>query len=380
MNKTTKTILGVVIVIILAFLVWYGASQKPQAPVSKEPIKIGVIQPLTGPGSEYGLATQKGLDLAIEEINGQGGILGKPVKLIYEDSRCDPKTGITAFQKLLSIDKVEKILIGEMCSSVTLALAPIAQEQNLLLISSGSSAPKISDYSNVFRTWPSDALQGEFLAKFASDNLKFNKVAILYINNDYGVGLKNAFKKEFESKRGKVVAEEAVPEGATDVKTQLIKVKNLNPQGVFLATYAKETAQILKQAKELGFSTQFFGGEGAKDPLVIEIAKEGAEGFICTIPGTSSTEKRKHFLEAYKAKYNEEPGITADSAYDIPFVIKVAAEKCGNLDVDCLKRELINIKDFEGASGLISFNENGDLVGRNYDLFQVKNGQFMPYE
>lgn len=211
--------------------------------------------------------------------------------------------------------------------------------------------------------------------------LNLSKVGIIYINNDYGGGLKDAFQKEFEKKGGKVVITEAIPEAASDVKTQLIKIKSKNPEGVFLATFAKEMGLILKQAKELDVSPRFFGGEGTKDLSVIEIGGEGSEGLIGTIPATVSGEERNFFLDRFQEVYGQEPGITADAAYDIPFLLKQAIEECASFsDVDCLKSKLLEIKEFEGASGKIEFDVNGDVVGKSYDLIQIKNGQFIPYE
>ena len=345
---------------------------------SEETLKIGVITPLTGPGSEYGTATQKNLELALEKINQQGGINGKKVELIYEDSKCEPRTGVSALKKLTSIDKTN-LIIGTVCSSVTLALTPIVEEQNLLIISSGSSNPKISQYPNTFRTWPSDALQGEFLAKSVAEDLKLKKAAIIFINNDYGVGLKDAFKEGFEQLGGEITAIEVIPEAATDTKTQLTKIKATNPEGVFLASYAKEAGLILKQAKELDFSTQFFGSEGVKDTSIFEISKGGSEELLFSVPETGSSEKRENYLNEFRERYNEYPGITGDSAYDILFLLKEI--DCNDFsDTDCLKKGLLNLENFQGVTGNINFDENGDLIGKTYKLMQVKNSEFVDYE
>lgn len=383
MSKTAKTVVGAIVAVIIIGGIWIGAknAKKPQSPneAEKETIKIGAILPLTGPASEYGIATQKGLDLAIKEINSRDGINGHKIQLVYEDDKCEPQVGITALNKLTLVDNVN-IIIGSVCSSVTLALAPSIQEKNLLLISSGASNPRISSYSNIFRTWPSDALQGKYLAKVVKEKINLNKVAIIYINNDYGVGLKDAFKEEFLKQDGNIIAEEAISEGAMDVKAQLTKIKNLSPDGVFLASFAKEMGVILKQSNELSFISQFLGGEGTKDESVLEIGGQGAEGLIGTIPAFSDSNIRSSFLNSFKNEYGVEPGITADSAYDIPSALKYSIEKCQeNQDINCIKNELSSVQ-FEGASGLISFDENGDLKNKTYDLITIKNGQFIPYE
>lgn len=370
-----KIILIIIAILVVVGIVWYGVNKRTIGE-----IKIGVITALTGPGAEYGTATQKGLDLAVQKINNEGGINGRLMRLIYEDDKCDSQTSLVALQKLTGVDKTN-IIIGSVCSSVVLTMAPVVQEKNLLLISSGASNPKISQYPNVFRTWPSDALQGEFLAKFIAETMKLKRVGIIFLNNDYGVGLRDAFQKDFQQKGGNMVAAEAMAIDESDARTQLGKIKSANPEGVFLATYARQMGIILKQAKELGFSAQFFGGEGTQDPSVIEIGKEGAEGLIGTVPATANSQTRDKFLADFQKTYNEEPGITADSAYDIPFILKEVMQKCNNYsDIDCLKDNLLQIKDFSGASGIINFDANGDLVGKTYNLITIKNGQFVPYE
>ena len=170
---------------------------------------------------------------------------------------------------------------------------------------------------------------------------------------------------------------EAVSQDSTDVRTEITKIKQHNPEAVFLATYSRQMGFILKQAKALNFSTVFIGGEGTKDNTLIEVAGQGAEELIGLVPSVPETGTRSAFLAAFKEKYNDEPGLTADSAYDIPYLLKIAMEECEDIyDVDCLKNELLQINKYEGASGIITFDENGDLAEKTYAVVTVKNGKF----
>jgi len=362
------------VLIILAFFLAGCVQEQPQ---EQGVIKIGVIAPLTGPAAEYGVATQKALLLAEKQVNDAGGINGKRIELFFEDDECEPAKAITAFNKLAKVDGI-RIIAGTVCSSVTLALAPLAEENSVLLISSGSSNPRIScagDY--IFRTWPSDALQGKFLAQFVEENFQGKSVAIIYMNNDYGAGLKGAFEENFS---GKIVSAESFEQGATDFRAQLAKTAEAKPDIIFLASYAKEIGRILKQSEELGINAQFIGGEGTKDQSVLDAAGNAAEGIIGTIPHAENSAAREKFISDFNKEYGTEPGITADAAYDIIGLLKVAIGKCGSADsTECLKNALYAIKNYDGASGKISFDGKGD-VQKTYDLITVKQGQFVPYE
>ena len=161
-------------------------------------IKIGVILPLTGPGAPYGQAEREGIELAINQFNAGGVVNGKrKIRLIIEDSKTEPASGVSAINKLIQLDKV-KVVIGDLASSVTLAMAPIAESHKVLLITPGASNPKISDAGDyIFRLYPSDDYQGKLLAKWASTK-GINQVGIIHINNDFGFGLKDKFKSDFE--------------------------------------------------------------------------------------------------------------------------------------------------------------------------------------
>src|SRR2546423_5646168 len=180
---------------LVAVMAFSNCGKKPE----DEIIKIGCLVSTTGSGARWGQNSRKGIDLAAEEINAGGGVNGKKIQVIYEDTQTDPKTAVSAFRKLVDVDGV-KTCIADVISSDVLAVAPIANEKNVPLISPGASSPEITNAGDfVFRNWPSDALQGEEAAKLAFNQLGWHKVGIFYINNEYGKGLRQVFGNGFKS-------------------------------------------------------------------------------------------------------------------------------------------------------------------------------------
>ncbi len=343
-------------------------------------IKVGAICPLTGDAAVYGQWFKNGIDLALEEINSQGGIKNRKLIVIYEDSRADPKEGISAVQKLITVHNVSAI-IGAMASSVTLAIAPIAEKNKVVLLSPASSAPKITyagDY--VFRNWSSDVFEGKIMVDFAYEKLDIKRVAVLYINNEYGVGIKDVFETYFRKRGGMVVNSESYEQGATDFRTQLTKIKSKQPEAIYLPTMAKEAGQILRQAQEIGVQAQFLSIMGVEAPIVLKVAGKAAEGVIYSYPGfdpESPSEIVQRFQAKYMAKYGEKAEAFAAHSYDALKIIASAIEKA-DCNADGIKNVLYEIKDFPGVTGQTTFDENGDVI-KPVMIKVIKDGKFAPY-
>ena len=326
-------------------------------------IKIGAILPLTGDAALYGESIKKGINLAVEEINEKGGIKARKVLVIYEDSKAVPAEGVSAYKKLIDIQKVP-VIIGDAISSVTLAIAPIAEKEKVVVLSPLSSAPAITHAGDfIFRNVPSDLLGGKVAAHFAVKNQSLNSLAVLFINNDFGVGLKKAFSNEVKALGGKIVASEAYEQGSTDFRTQLVKIKKANPNAIFLVGY-REAPQILIQAKELGLKVEFLGTGLLEDPNVVKVAKEAAEGvFFTQLQYTPDSPDPivRNFVETFEKRYKAEPDIIAAYGYDAMKVLTFAMAK-SNLTSESIKEQLYRITEFKGVTGEISFDENGDVI------------------
>lgn len=366
------TVIAVVIASLMAFSV--GCVKKEE----KE-IKIGAILPLTGDAALYGDSIKKGVDLALIQINSKGGIKGRPVTVIYEDSKAVPADGVAAFQKLVDFNRVIAV-IGDAVSSVTLAFAPIAEKNRVVVLSPLSSAPALTNAGDfIFRNVPSDLYGGRVAAYFAVKDQGWQKLAILYINNDFGVGLKRVFSENVESfgSKSKIVAGEAYEPGARDFRTQLLKIRATNPEAIFIVGYG-EVPQILIQAKEIGLKTKILGTGLLEDPNVIKVAKEAAEGIYFTqlqYDANSNDPLVMTFVGTFNKKYNAKPDIIAAYGYDAVELLSFAIER-SNLTSEGIRDQLYKVKNFHGVTGDFTFDKSGDVI-QPLGIKTVRNGQFV---
>ncbi|NQU85982.1 MAG: penicillin-binding protein activator, partial [Mariniphaga sp.] len=290
-----KKIIGLLLVIL-----FFSACQTDK----KESIQIGAILPLSGDVAVYGKSLQNGMNLALDEYHKHNPD-GMKVRIIYEDSKADPKLAVSSFEKLSAINKC-KLVLGGFSSSEVLSIAPIAEKNRIVLISPTASSPSITtagDY--IFRTTPSDNFDGGIMSKFVFNNLNLRNVAILFINNDYGHGIANIFKEKFEKFGGKVVIEKSFESGTKDFKTQLITIKDKHPDGLYIIA-ASELGNILRQKAELALNVEVFTVGLAENPKVIEIAGKGADNVFYSYPSFQVNSDNKivqKFVTDYKNKY-----------------------------------------------------------------------------
>ncbi|MFA5023182.1 MAG: ABC transporter substrate-binding protein [Candidatus Paceibacterota bacterium] len=372
MSKTYKYLIAIIVIIIIIAGIWYLGA-KPTTPVATGPIKIGWIGALTGGAADYGINMKLAVELGAEEINGAGGINGRKVEIISEDGKCDPAVAVTAAQKLIDIDKVQAIITGA-CSSETLAIAPIAEKNKIVVVAPGSSAPALTiagDY--IFRDYPSDNYQGNLAADYVYNNLKVKKVALLSCQNDYCAGIKKVFGDKLASLGGKIVADEEFPMGSADLKTQLTKIKGTNPDLVYFIAYPTESIVGLKQIKQLNIKAKIMGADGWVDDKIYKGAGSAAENILFTVP-VSPTNKKLEVAMAGKTGKTGAVTIGVPQSYDaISILIKVIKDV--GYDGTSIKNALYTIKDYPGTSGSISFDSNGDLVKADYVIKTVENGQ-----
>ena len=338
-------------------------------------IKIGAILPLTGDGAKYGEEDKNGFEIAISECN------NKNIKIIYEDDQGNSKGGVTAFNKLNSTDK-PSIIIGLMYSSVALAVAPLGENNKVVLLSTTASSPDLTNAGDYFfRNWPSDIYEGEEIAEFTYSKLNLKQGAIFTVNLDYGVGLTKVFEQVFKSLGGEITNIEYYNQGDTDFRTKLIKLKSDKPEFIYLPGYYTEIGQLLKQAKELNFNTQFLSCVGFDNPKVIDIAGNSANGVIFSRPYYNPESNEivvKNFVDKYIKKYGEKPGIYSAHAYDALRIVIKAIEIGGNSS-EGIKDALYKIKDFPGVTGETSFDANGDVL-KPIQIMKVEKEEFVNYK
>ncbi len=375
MRKTTAA--GIIVILVaLAFSTYYLTKDLNRS----DRITIGAILPLTGDAASYGIAIKQGIESALRKINSKGGIKGTPLSVIYEDDKADPKEGVSAINKLISINKVHAI-IGAVPSSVTLAIAPIAEKNRVVLLSPASSSPRLTSAGDyIFRNYPSDTLEGKLVAQYVVNN-KYSSSAVITINNDYGNGLDEVFSKEYVSLKGHIVMDEKYNEGETDFRTILAKVKEANPKCIFIVGYSKELGRLVRQARELGIKTQFFSTVNFYDKQSIVSGGTAVEGVVFSSPVfdvNSHQPAVADFVAEYKKAYNENPDVWAAHGYDALLLV-VEAMNTRGVSSDNIRDGLYSIKDFPGVSGVTTFDKNGDVI-KQARFLTVKNGEFVPVE
>lgn len=372
--KKLWIIIGIVVALILAVLFVTQTKKEPKE------IRIGAILPLTGDAAFYGQSIRRGIDLAVEQIRSKAGTKGRTIMVVYEDSKAVPADGVAAFQKLIDVDRVVAI-IGDAVSSVTLAFAPIAERNKVVVLSPLSSAPALTNAGDfIFRNVPSDLYGGGVAAHFAVKDQGWKKLGILYINNDFGVGLKQVFSENAERLGSKIVASEAFEQRATDFRTQLLKIKSTSPEAIFVVGY-QEVPQILIQAKEMGLKTKFLGTGLLEDPNVIKVAKEAAEGIYFTQLQYDATSKDPlviDFVGTFTKNYNSKPDIISAYGYDAMKVLAYAMEM-SNLTSESIRDQMYKVKNFHGVTGDITFDKNGDVI-QPMGIKTVRKGEFVWYK
>ncbi|MBO9667463.1 MAG: ABC transporter substrate-binding protein [Bdellovibrio sp.] len=328
-------------------------------------ITIGEYDSLTGSDATFGLSTNKGVRLAFDEINAAGGVKGKKLALITLDDQGKNEEAAAAVTRLITQNKVTAI-IGGVASGRSKAAAPIAQAKGVPFVSPSSTNPdvtKAGDY--VFRVCFIDPFQGSVMAKFAQENLKAKKVAILRdVKNDYSVGLADAFATDFKKRGGEIVTDVSYQAGDIDFKAQLTQIRSKNPDAIYVPGYYTEVGLIAQQARQLGIKAPLMGGDGWDSDKLSEIGKEAINGnYYSNHYTVESTDPAvTEFIKKFKAKYNETPDALAALGYDAAKILAAAMERAPDLSGKSIRDELAKTKDFPAVTGKITLNENRDAV------------------
>ncbi len=325
-------------------------------------IKIGSIGPLAGPVAVYGVECKNGIDLAVAEINAAGGVNGQLLEIIAEDDEGNPEKSVSAYKKLVTKDGV-KFIIGSLTSGCTQAITQSAQAQKVVQIAPAATAPAITDAGNyIFRACFIDPFQGTVGGKFSAENLNAKTAAILYdIGNDYSVGLKENFVKEFERLGGKVLATESYNTGDKDFNAQITKIKNVTPDVIYLPDYYGTVALIAKQLRAQGITKPIVGADGW-DGLTENAGEEVLNGFYSNHYAIDSdSEAVKKFVAAFKEKYNKLPNSFAALGYDSVYMLKDALVKAGKTDSAAV-RDALEATNGDYVTGHLTFDEKRNPI------------------
>jgi len=361
-------------------------------PALAQDVKIGGLFPMTGDLQAYGSTAKQGVELAVKEINANGGVLGEDLKAAFADTKTTPQAGVDAANKLVSIDNVAGI-VGAMSSGVTISVArAVTSSKGVPQVSNASTSPTITtleDNGYLFRTVPSDALQGRVLGNLAYDK-GYRTLSTLYVNNAYGEGLADTFKVQFEKRGGTVAASLPYEKGKASYRGEIADAEKGGAEAMALIGYPQNGTTIIRQALQQGNFDEFIFTDGMKAPEVPEqIGGTFLDNSLGIVPAAPQGEGAAHFEKAFKNAYGElPPKPFIDTAYDGAYLLALAMQKAGSTDGQAVRDALSEVANppgktvrpgtwaaarralekgkqvnYEGAAGSQDFDENGDVPG-----------------
>ncbi len=365
---------------ILASIVLLAAGSIACAEESPD-IRIGVLVSRTGSGTPYGNSIQRGIDLAVGEINAAGGMQvfesgQKPVTLISRDVQSDRQVGVQAAREILASGL--NAAIGSDVSDVTLAIAPLFQEANVVLMSPSSTAPKLSDAGDfIYRNIPSDDLEALNTADHIFNKVSLREAAVVAQQSEFGLGQKTAFIQRFRTLGGREIGQESYPADASaeDYARIASSIEALNPPAVYIAGYTVDTAAVARALRNAGSDAALFG-TGAFLPAELKAEDfAGLEGFRFPLPSwdpESTDEHVRRFVAAFYELYGLEPDVYAAHAYDAINILALAIQEAG-LDPQELRFYLNGMNPYPGVTGATDFDEKGD-VRKFHRVYELRNG------
>ncbi|MDV3429403.1 MAG: ABC transporter substrate-binding protein [Bacillota bacterium] len=361
----------------------FAGCKKSESAKDSKTIKVGLDYELSGAVATYGQSLVAGIELGFEEINKNGGVLGKQIEEVKSDNKSDTAESANVATKLATRDKVVAIL-GPATSGNTKAAAPVAIQNKVPLISASATADDVTVNSNgkvreyVFKTCFSDSFQGVIMAQFAAADLGKKSAALLIDStSDYSKGLAKNFKDKFTKAGGTIVTEQAYQAKDTDFKAVLTNIKGTNPDVIYLPGYYEEVGLIVKQARSLGLNVPILGGDGYESPKLVELAGKTALNDVYYTNHYSSndtTPEVTKFKAAFKAKYNKEPDAFNALGYDLAYFLADGLKRAGEADPVKLKDALAATKGFKGVTGTISIDANHNPV-KSITILQEKDGE-----
>ncbi len=359
-----------------------GAAGAPSAaggaPAPADSILVGVATSLTGGQATFGISTRNGIELALGEVNAAGGVKGKKLVTRVYDTQGRPEEAASAVTRLINQDRVT-IVLGDVASSNSLAMAEKAQAAKVPMITPSSTNPgvtKTGDY--IFRVCFIDPFQGFVMAKFARENLKLSRVAMLRDNRSaYSMGLADVFERKFTEMGGKVVGTESYSAGDTDYRAQLTALKRAKPEAIYVPGYYSEVGIIARQAKELGLTVPLMGGDGWDSEKLFELGGSAVEGsyFSNHYSSQDPSPAVQKFVADYKAKYGGVPDALAALAYDAARVAVDAMKRAPDLQPASLRDAIAQTKGFPGVAGSITLDEGRNAV-KSATVLKVGEGTY----
>jgi branched-chain amino acid transport system substrate-binding protein len=367
----------------VALSAWAGSA----AAESKDPVTLGAVEVLSGPASRYGISIKNGFDLALDEINATGGVIGKTrhLALTYEDSAANKDQAVNAVRKLIGRDKVPMIL-GPTLSNEMFAAAPVADERHIPILGTSTTATGITAIGPyVFRTSLPESAVVPVTLKAAQQKFGIKKVAVMYGNDDaFTKSGYDVMKATLEKLGIETLTTETFGSKDTDFSAQLTKIRSLHPDAIVVSALVEAASGILLEARALGFpqSLRFIGGNGFNSPKLGEIAGDAADGTLVGSPwfiGKADPANQK-FVGDYRAKYREDPDQFAAQAFDALHIVAQAIDKAGAAEPEKLKDSLAAVK-YTGVTGPFAFSDTRDPADNSgVVVLEMKDAKFQMLE
>jgi branched-chain amino acid transport system substrate-binding protein len=376
-SKTLWITIGVLLAVGLGCFLIYQSFERHRRLAAPE-IILGSILPLTGDAASYGADAQTAIEIATMQHNARDS--ATQIKWVFEDDQMAPSKAVSAMNKLLQVNQPLAVL-GAFGSSSTLAIAPIAENHGIVLISPTASSPDISNSGQfIFRTWPSDSVEVETMMQsiktFAPE---VRTIAVVAVQNDYGTAVLPFIRAATKSAGLTIVREERFPPGTTDFRVMLENLKTIEPDAIYFVGYYSEIGLALRQARAVGVKSRMLSVAACEDNNLIEVAGDAAEGLVYTRPARSPASHDPQiakFILEFQAQKNREPSIVARQAYDAARLLMDGIDS-GATTSEALRRYLAEVRNFQGAGTQFSFDKNGDAIVP-ITLATVENGAFVP--
>ncbi len=395
MNTVVKVIIGIA---AIAALLWSGYQYLPQnntrdtnervhsknaadpagATDTALPITIGFAGALTGDAAIWGVPIRNAVEMAVNDINAAGGVNGRSLKVLYENSKCTANGGVHAADNLVNAAGV-RIIIGGVCSSETQAMLAVTEEKKVIVLSPSASSPNLTGAGDYFfRSSPSDAKGGSFLADLILE--KYTTIATIAEETEYTLALEQVFEDTFAKNGGTILISKRFAPGTKDFTDKIAKMQALSPEAVVVNPQGDAGGIIVRQIREAGVTAPLYGTNVLSSAEVIQAAGEAIEGltFFDNPDITLNSPKAVSFLERYKDTYDD-PGVEfyTGAAYDAVHILTEAIKRVGSENTDAIRNYLRTMKDFDGVIGRHAFDENGDITGIVHVEKKIEGGEVL---
>ncbi len=373
-------ILAVILCLTMLVALVPGCSKSKTGGEASDTIKIGFLGAKTVNNANYGIPGEKGMKMAIDELNAKGGILGKKVEGIYEDNKGDSREIANIATKYCTVDKVSA-MIGDPATGLTKVAADIAQKNQVVIFSAGATGNGVVEIGDfVFRNTLLDKFAAPSVVEWMINTKQWKNMAIITTSNiGYSTALTPVFKEAILAKGGNIVREESINEGETDFTAQVTNLKQARPDVIVFTGYYKEAALFMLEAQKQGLNIPMVGGDGLYGEDLVKLGGSAVEEKVILYCGFSADQPSPEtdaFIKAYRAKYNEDPDMFSAQYYDAVMIIAQAMEKAKSSDPKVFKAELAKLKDYPGVSGKTSFRADREPIKSPVFLVTVKGGKF----